>query len=36
MTNSFDKKAGNAITRRSFISRAGQGFLAANVAGALC
>jgi predicted dehydrogenase len=35
MTNSFDKKVGNTITRRSFISKTGQGLLAANFAGAL-
>lgn len=35
MANSWDKKVDNAITRRSFISKAGQGLLAANFAGAL-
>lgn len=35
MVNSLDKKVGNAITRRSFISKASQGLLAANLAGAL-
>jgi len=35
MANSFDKKFGNAVTRRGFISKAGRGLLAANFAGAL-
>ena len=35
MASSFDKKFGNAITRRSFISKAGQGLIAANLAGPL-
>ena len=35
MANSFDKRIGNAITRRSFISKAGQGFVAVNFAGEL-
>jgi len=35
MAKSFDKKFGNAVTRRGFISKAGRGLLAANFAGAL-
>jgi len=35
MENSFDKKFGNAVTRRGFISKAGRGLLAANFAEAL-
>ena len=35
MANSFEKRFGNAITRRSFISKAGQGLLAVNFAGEL-
>jgi len=35
MANSFDKKFGNAVTRRGFIWKAGRGLLAANFAGAL-
>lgn len=35
MANSLHKKNGKEITRRGFISKAGQGFLAANVIGSL-